>query len=71
MFFVLRPSISGNFFKEWIHFWTSLRIRGQPAVSAGFVRRDLPVQAQQGPVPLVLATPGRIQLFTVQLNLAF
>jgi hypothetical protein len=29
-FFVLRPSISGNFFKEWIHFWTSFEFASNP-----------------------------------------
>jgi len=29
-FFVLRPSISGNFFKEWIHFWTSFEFAANP-----------------------------------------
>ncbi|HEY7376419.1 MAG TPA: hypothetical protein VIF57_29945 [Polyangia bacterium] len=29
-FFVLRPSISGNFFKEWIHFWTSMELAANP-----------------------------------------
>jgi hypothetical protein len=29
-FFVLRPSISGNFLREWIHFWTSLELAANP-----------------------------------------
>jgi hypothetical protein len=30
MFFVLRPFIAGNFFREWIHFWTSLETAANP-----------------------------------------
>jgi hypothetical protein len=29
-FFVLRPFIGGNFFKEWIHFWTSFEFASNP-----------------------------------------
>jgi hypothetical protein len=29
-FFVLRPSISGNFLKEWIHYWTSFEFASNP-----------------------------------------
>lgn len=29
-FFVLRPILSGNFFKEWIHFWTSFEFASNP-----------------------------------------
>jgi len=29
-FLVLRPSLSGNFFKEWIHFWTSMELAANP-----------------------------------------
>ncbi len=29
-FFVLRPILSGNFFKEWIHFWTSIELASNP-----------------------------------------
>jgi hypothetical protein len=29
-FFVLRPYIGGNFYKEWIHFWTSFEFAANP-----------------------------------------
>jgi hypothetical protein len=29
-FFVLRPILSGNFFREWIHFWTSMELAANP-----------------------------------------
>ena len=29
-FFVLRPIMAGNFFKEWIHFWTSFEFAANP-----------------------------------------
>ena len=29
-FFVLRPSISGNFLEDWIHFWTSFEFASNP-----------------------------------------
>ncbi len=29
-FFVLRPILSGNFFREWIHFWTSFEFASNP-----------------------------------------
>src|SRR5206468_4250515 len=29
-FFVLRPILSGNFLKEWIHFWTSMELASNP-----------------------------------------
>jgi hypothetical protein len=29
-FFVLRPSISGNFLRDWIHFWTSFEFASNP-----------------------------------------
>jgi hypothetical protein len=29
-FFVLRPILSGTFFKEWIHFWTSFEFASNP-----------------------------------------
>lgn len=29
-FFVLRPFIGGNFFREWIHFWTSFEFASNP-----------------------------------------
>ncbi len=29
-FFVLRPFLGGNFFREWIHFWTSLETAANP-----------------------------------------
>ena len=29
-FFVLRPILAGNFFKEWIHFWTSFEFASNP-----------------------------------------
>ena len=30
-FFVLRPILSGNFFREWIHFWTSMELASNPS----------------------------------------
>ncbi len=29
-FFVLRPFVGGNFFREWIHFWTSFEFAANP-----------------------------------------
>jgi hypothetical protein len=29
-FFVMRPFLGGNFFKEWIHFWTSFEFASNP-----------------------------------------
>jgi hypothetical protein len=29
-FFVLRPIFAGNFYKDWIRFWTSLELNGNP-----------------------------------------
>ena len=29
-FFVLRPFLGGNFFREWIHFWTSVEFASNP-----------------------------------------
>jgi len=37
----------------------------------GLGHQSAPAMAALGPVPLILSTPGRIQLFTIQLNLAF